>query len=173
MITEAIHMDQPISGTYEERIFDKESSWNSSEWTWIRFLEDSKYWCGEFRGKYIGHTVSQKIGIAIILTSDYGYVLDVSSSEIIDSFNNHANYNGIILTTDENILVTNGYEIIRFTDKTMMKHERLILNKGLDGIVFLEMKDNVLKISAYDYTDSNKDWEIIYIDCNNAEWIGY
>ena len=54
MITEAVCIQQPLSGMYEEKIYDIESPWNSDKWTWILFTDDSDYWCGEFRGEYRG-----------------------------------------------------------------------------------------------------------------------
>ena len=81
-------VSQPYSGEYEERIYDIESCWNSPEWTWIRFVEDTSIWCGEFRGKYIGATFSEMKGIIIVVTSDYIFIIDITTKEIIDSERN-------------------------------------------------------------------------------------
>ena len=51
MLLNIEQISQPYSGEYEEIIFDIESNWNSSDWSWIRFEEDTTIWCGEFRGK--------------------------------------------------------------------------------------------------------------------------
>ena len=51
MIIKAEIIAQPYSGKYVERIYDIKNQWNSSEWTWIKFLSDDLVeWCGEFRG---------------------------------------------------------------------------------------------------------------------------
>ncbi len=51
MICKLTNIQQPISGEFEERIYEVESRWNSGEWTWIKFEEDDlSVWCGEFRG---------------------------------------------------------------------------------------------------------------------------
>ena len=65
MISGAERIDQPYSGEYTERIYDIDTSWNSSDWTWIKFFDDDEVWCGNFRGKYKGVVVSEKMGIAV------------------------------------------------------------------------------------------------------------
>ena len=74
MLLNIEQISQPYSGEYEEIIFDIESNWNSSDWSWIRFEEDTTIWCGEFRGKYIGATFSVPKGIIVVVTTDYIYV---------------------------------------------------------------------------------------------------
>jgi hypothetical protein len=85
MLLNIEQISQPYSGEYEEIIFDIESNWNSSDWSWIRFEEDTTIWCGEFRGKYIGATFSVPKGIIVVVTTDYIYVIDIVSKEMIDS----------------------------------------------------------------------------------------
>ena len=75
MLLNIEQISQPYSGEYEEIIFDIESNWNSSDWSWIRFEEDTTIWCGEFRGKYIGATFSVPKGIIVVVTTDYIYVI--------------------------------------------------------------------------------------------------
>ena len=88
MLLNIEQISQPYSGEYEEIIFDIESNWNSSDWSWIRFEEDTTIWCGEFRGKYIGATFSVPKGIIVVVTTDYIYVIDIVSKEMIDSERN-------------------------------------------------------------------------------------
>ena len=43
---------------------------NSSEWTWIKFVDEDGEWCGEFRGMYRGvlcllKLIKMNVGIAI------------------------------------------------------------------------------------------------------------
>lgn len=40
VITKAEIIYQPSSGQYKERIYDITSSWNSQNWTWVKFEED-------------------------------------------------------------------------------------------------------------------------------------
>lgn len=43
MLFNAEQISQPYSGEYEEKIYDIESNWNSSDWIWIRFEEILPY----------------------------------------------------------------------------------------------------------------------------------
>ncbi len=89
MISRVEYIQQPYSGEYIEKIYDIKSPWNSTDWTWIKFIEEDDIWCGEFRGKYRGVSCSTVLGIIVVLTSDYMYVLDIYGGEIM----------GILFTT--------------------------------------------------------------------------
>ena len=88
MLLNIEQISQPYSGEYEEIIFDIESNWNSSDWSWIRFEEDTTIWCGEFRGKYIGATFEctditcTPLG-DVLLSSGYG--LEILKERTISS----------------------------------------------------------------------------------------
>ena len=108
MIRKVTQIEQPCFGEYEERIYDIESPWNSSDWTWIVIEEDDSVWCGEFRGKYRGTAISEKIGITIVLTSDYLYVLDNLNAEIIE-YESRPQYNQVSCTPYGDILLAEYY----------------------------------------------------------------
>ena len=78
-------IDQPLSGAYQERVYDIPSEWNSSNWTWVKFTNETSDIVGQFRGapKTIKH--SEGLGEIMVLTSDYIYRLDASSLEIIET----------------------------------------------------------------------------------------
>lgn len=60
MIIDVNIVNQPLSGEYEEWIYDISSQWNSQKWTWIKFTNDDFYeWCGEFRGEARGVALSK------------------------------------------------------------------------------------------------------------------
>lgn len=40
MIIKADIITQPSSGQYKERIYDIPSTWNSHDWTWVKFLNE-------------------------------------------------------------------------------------------------------------------------------------
>ena len=63
MIISAEHIEQPYDGEYCEKIYDIRSVWNSRDWVWIKFIDESGEWCGEFRGSYKGVSVSKKLGL--------------------------------------------------------------------------------------------------------------
>lgn len=85
MICDLSHIEQPYSGEYEEKIYDINSSWNSGDWSWILFeKEDGHCFCGEFRGKYRGAVLSEKLAVIIVLTSDYLFILDLGTAKLLD-----------------------------------------------------------------------------------------
>ena len=88
MLLNIEQISQPYSGEYEEIIFDIESNWNSSDWSWIRFEEDTTIWCGEFRGKYIGATFSEShLGHFTIIYLLLPYYIDNSFFSYFPNFN--------------------------------------------------------------------------------------
>ena len=115
MISRAEYIQQPYSGEYIEKIYDIKSPWNSTDWTWIKFTEEDDIWCGEFRGKYRGVSCSTTLGIIVVLTSDYMYVLDIYGGEIMEYYS-QPEYVDITVTPFGKILVTDGYGIEMFAN---------------------------------------------------------
>lgn len=92
MIIRVEIIEQPFSGEYEEIIYDVESCWNSSFWTYIKFInKDSKEWCGVFRGRSGQVSISMKHNIILILTSDYLFQLDIHFGKLM-IYDDHRNY---------------------------------------------------------------------------------
>ncbi|MDT2485474.1 hypothetical protein [Enterococcus avium] len=61
MVIESKLNEQPYSGKYKETIFDVKSNWNSSDWTYVEFIEkDFHELCGVFRGAPRGVSFSKK-----------------------------------------------------------------------------------------------------------------
>ena len=118
MLLNIEQISQPYSGEYEEIIFDIESNWNSSDWSWIRFEEDTTIWCGEFRGKYIGATFSVPKGIIVVVTTDYIYVIDIVSKEMIDSERNFE-CTDITCTPLGDVLLSSGYGLEILKERTI------------------------------------------------------
>lgn len=65
MIYSAEHTKQPLSGEYIEKIYDVEKPFKSTQWTWIKFIDETGEWCAEFRGEYRGLFVSSKQRIVV------------------------------------------------------------------------------------------------------------
>lgn len=85
MIIEAEIISQPYSGEYRERIYDNKSSWNSQNWTFIKFINnDYSEWCGQFRGFPSQVAISKAKNIILVLTSDYLYQLDRETVNLTD-----------------------------------------------------------------------------------------
>ena len=62
-------IDQLLSGQYYEKIYDIDSIWINSNWTYINFTDHNSYeWVGHFRGAPKNVVFSEKNRTAIILT---------------------------------------------------------------------------------------------------------
>lgn len=169
MIYGATYIKQPYSGEYVERIYDIESTWNSCEWSWIKFEDNDDKWCGEFRGRYRGVALSEKIGIVVVLTSDYMYVLDIKTAEIIE-YLSRPNYVGIITTPLKDILITDGYGVEIFTNNKISDIKSIITPIHPDNLQFVEFNGNILKITCYEFLFWGKEIEL-YLDCDSLEWV--
>ena len=112
MISRAEYIQQPYSGEYIEKIYDIKSPWNSTDWTWIKFTEEDDIWCGEFRGKYRGVSCSTTLGIIVVLTSDYMYVLDIYGGEIMEYYSQHHS----ATTIPKHMLLASGILVKSYSD---------------------------------------------------------
>lgn len=168
MLCGAVHIEQPYSGEYEEKVYDIADPWNSREWTWVRFSDENGMWCGVFRGRYRGTVFSEKTGIAVVLTSDYMYVLDSETMEIID-YCSQPRYVDITVSPLGDILVTDDYGIDLFTDEKIMNMKRADIPVCTDQIRFAGWKGNILKIKYHEFPEGNKESEL-YLDCTSVEW---
>ena len=169
MICSAESIEQPYSGEYIEKIYDIKSPWNSSDWSWIKFIDEEGVWCGEFRGKYRGVSISKKLGIVVVLTSDYMYILDINTSEIIEYYS-QPEYVDITTSPLEDILITDGYGIEIFTNNKVSDVESIVAPIHPDNLRFVEWNDNILKLTCYEFLLWGKEIEL-YLDCSSMEWI--
>lgn len=172
MIYSAEHIKQPYSGEYIEKIYDISSPWNSSDWTWIKFVDENGEWCGEFRGKYRGVSVSKKLGIVVVLTSNYMFVLDINTTDIIE-YDEQPDYMDITTSPNEDILVTDGYSIEIFNRNKDGKIETMpVPNIPVqpDDLKFVKWNDNVLEMSCCEFLK----WEnelVLHLNCDSMEWV--
>jgi len=169
MITEAICIEQPISGMFQERIYDIESPWNSDKWTWIKFTEEEDCWCGEFRGKYRGVACSESLGISLVLTSDYLYLLDNVTHEIIDS-ERQPQYIDLIATPEGEIFIATDYEIDRFVGDSLKNMERIVMPFEADSIRFKNIEGGIIRINCYEFLKWEEQLELSY-DYKNNRWM--
>ena len=171
MILDALHIEQPYSGEYNEKIYDIESRWNSSDWSWIKFEEENDIWCGEFRGRFRGVAISEKLHIVVVLTSDYMYVLDSKTAKIID-YRSRPEYVNITETPLGDILVTDGYSVGILRSNKITDIESIVVPIHPDNLQFQEYDENCLRITCYEFLNWGKEIEI-YLDYNSLEWINF
>ena len=173
MIFSAEHIERPCSGMYTEKIYDITSSWNSQEWTWIKFTDEDGEWCGEFRGAYRGTSVSEKHGIVVVLTTDYMFILDKNTSDVIE-YDSQPSYVDITTNPNGDIFLTDGYGIEIFSEDEDGKIERIPITNipvNPDNLKFEEWDHNILKISCCEFYNWENEIEL-YLDCDSMEWIG-
>ena len=169
MIISAEHIEQPYDGEYFEKIYDINSVWNSRDWIWIKFIDESGEWCGEFRGRYKGVSISQKLGIVVVLTSDHMYVLDIDSAEVIEYLSQPA-YVGITASPLGDIFVTDGYNFEMFTTPKIKDIKRIDTPTNPDSLEFIEWNNNVLKMTCYEFLNWENEVELFF-DCKSMQWI--
>src|SRR5690606_37756159 len=77
----------PISGKYEEIIFDLPEPWRGQSWNFVKFtLSDGTIWCGQFREKEKGNFYIANlpvIGIACVVSGGHGFIIDIDKKEKI------------------------------------------------------------------------------------------
>lgn len=143
MIAHAEIIERPLSGEYEEKIYDIESSWKSSSWTWMKFTNnDGSEWVGSFRGEAIDVAISGKHKIILVLTTDYLFQLDVLSANLI-KYDDHENYY-------KGLTISSLQDFILFDYNSLCKIENDIAEK-------IELKIPI-SISLVDYVKLRK-WE--------------
>lgn len=169
MIRKATQIEQPYYGEYEERIYDIESPWNSSDWTWIVIEEDDSVWCGEFRGKYRGTAISETIGITIVLTSDYLYVLDNSNAEIIE-YKRSPQYNQVSCTPYGDILLADYYGLDVLRERELKSIDSIILPINADEIKLVRYEGKYLVMESTEICNWEKTY-ILKLDCESLEII--
>lgn len=136
MIIKAEIISQPYSGEFKERIYDIESPWNSQNWTFIKFTEnDYSDWCGQFRGFPESVQVSEKYQIVLVLSSDYLFVLDSITGDIIE-FESQPKYKSLILTPNDDFLIADYNNIEKITSslknkKNIESINALLIQQGL------------------------------------------
>ena len=155
MLLNIEQISQPYSGEYEEIIFDIESNWNSSDWSYTLSLHDAlpiytTIWCGEFRGKYIGATFSVPKGIIVVVTTDYIYVIDIMSKEMIDSERNFE-CTDITCTPLGDVLLSSGYGLEILKERTISSCEAIVLPVNADSLRFVKYRGNILEMNCDEY----------------------
>ena len=171
MITRAEHIEMPMSGTYNERIYDIESAWNTADWCWIQFEEDSgESWCGEFRGKYLSCAIVKEYSFVAVLTSCYLYYVDIATYELIDHSANHL-YRSLYTIPSGMVLITDGYDLEVLTGNHTNQMRQIDLPMKCDCLAFDKCEGNILRMTCEELAvwDSYE----LYLDCNTLEIADY
>lgn len=146
IISESEIINQPYSGKYKEIIFDIKSKWNSSNWTYVKFIEEDFYeWCGVFRGSSIGVSLSNKHNRILVLTSDYLYEINSLNGKLIAYQSNDSYKNLTVDDVSGDFIISDNYTI----EIILMPLNNKILIESpikMDMIEFISWSSNKLKI---------------------------
>ncbi|MFJ5625602.1 hypothetical protein ACIQD3_23670 [Peribacillus loiseleuriae] len=159
MITKADIINEPYSGQYKERIYDITSSWNSLNWTWVKFEDiDFNEWCGEFRGSPRAVALSKKHNKVLVLTSDYLFQVDCVSGELTE-YESQPQYQCLTITPSGDFIIADyyGIEIIKSTIKDKRPLESPI---KMDTIKFHGWSNNKLLITCDEILNWSKHVEL-------------
>ncbi|MGJ7913836.1 hypothetical protein [Neobacillus sp. LXY-1] len=159
MIAKAEIINQPFSGQYQERIYDIKSSWNSPNWTWVKFEdEDFNEWCGEFRGSPRGIAVSTKYKTVLVLTSDYLFQLDCDSGELTE-YESKPQYQCLTVTPSGDFLIADYYGIEKI--ESSIKDTKPVESPiKMDTIIFHGWSKNKLLITCDEFLNCDKHLEL-------------
>ena len=164
MIEEAKIIDQSYSGEFEERIYDNESVWNSSNWSWIKFVNDDyTEWCGQFRGLLRQVALSKKHNTVLVLTSDYLFQLDRLSGNIME-IESTPQYHNLTVSPNGEYLIADYYRIEKISKSISLKVE-IKSPVQMDDIKFGGWSEDILKITC----DEFMNWDrhlIMEYNCN-------
>lgn len=127
------------------------------------FDENFKEWCGEFRGEYKGHGISEKYDAIYVLTSDYLYILNRRNGQLY-RFNDQPEYKELTVSPNGDCIVASYYDIY-VLDKEGQEMISVDSPIPLDVINFSEWQGNNLMIHADEFTN----WDnhaLMQLDCN-------
>ncbi len=166
MIEKVEIISQPYSGEYKERIYDIESPWNSSNWTWIKFTNEVfSEWCGQFRGSPIGAGLSKKNAVIIILTSDYLYQLDINNANLI-KYEDQPQYNEITISSNENFILSDYYNLYKISND--LKDIEVIKSPiDMDDIKFRNWNSHKLEFTCEEFGAWSNEYLMEY-NCLNS-----
>ncbi|MDR4946072.1 hypothetical protein [Neobacillus cucumis] len=159
MITKAEIINQPFSGQYKERIYDIKSSWNSPDWTWVKFEdEDFNEWCGEFRGSPRGVAVSTKYKTVLVLTSDYLFQVDCDSGELTE-YESEPQYQCLTVTPSGDFVIADYYHIEKI-ESSLKDTKRVKSPIKMDTIMFHGWSKNKLLITCDEFLNWDNHLEL-------------
>src|SRR5690625_2425313 len=111
MIIKAEIITQPYSGEFKEKIYDIPSSWNSQDWTWIKFTNDDlSEWCGNFRGFPREVAVSNKHSCVLVLSSDYLFKFDCASGKLTE-YESQPQYRSLTISSLGDFIIADYHDI--------------------------------------------------------------
>jgi len=158
----------PLSGEYEEIIFDLPEPWRGQTWNYVKFtMTDGKVWCGEFREKQNGVFLLSElpaIGIACVVSGGHGYIIDINKKEKIKDLNTEPIID-IYADRDTNTFYISSYWDLHLIDNEL-NEVNIPIPIGCDGILFKGADGRILSLEIEEIgADMTKNIEY-HIDLN-------
>lgn len=159
MIISAEVISQPLSGEYEEVVYDFSSEWKSAYWGWIKFTDDDySEWVGEFRGEVIGIEISERFNSVLVLTKDCLFLLDRSTNKVVEIVED-PEYVQIILSPQQEYIVASDYEIAVIRESAK-KPYYINISGAISCIRFRGWKEDKLILNCEDYLEYGEEIDL-------------
>lgn len=159
MIESCEIISQPYSGEYEEIVYDIQSPWNSSNWSYIRFTKsDFTEWCGVFRGFPKKAVISKLRKEIIVLTSDYLWRLKQDDGDIIER-EDQPQYKELTVSPTGDFIIADNYSICRI-NKSLKNKIEIKSPIEMDMIKFKEWRDGKLIIECDEFANWDNHLEL-------------
>src|SRR5690625_1539118 len=150
MIIKAEIITQPYSGEFKEKIYDIPSSWNSQDWTWIKFTNDDlSEWCGNFRGFQREVAVSNKHSCVLVLSSDYLFKFDCASGKLTE-YESQPQYRSLTISSLGDFIIADYHDIAIITSNLAEK-KYVESPIKMDMIKFHNWSNNKLAITCEEF----------------------
>lgn len=161
----------PISGEYQEILFDIPGPWRQQVWHYVKFTsKDGLEWVGNFRGKDSHNLLVEELensGIACVVSGGHGYIIDIERKEKIKDLETETI---IDLTTDQE---TNSFYISRWWDLKVVDKEFKEIDIRIpidcDGIFFKELNERELNLEIEEIGTELDRIKDFYIDLDERK----
>jgi hypothetical protein len=159
----------PLSGDYDEILFDLPSPWRESSWNYVLFTTfNGQDWCGAFRARYGNNFLITKIdgkGITCIVSGGHGYIIDIDKKIKITDIKTDM-IQDITVDNKSDSFIISTYWDIRRIDLDYNEHV-LTMPEQADGINFKDLVGDKLNIEFTEIGASMIKNSKYYLDLND------
>lgn len=161
----------PLSGEYEEIIFDLPEPWRGQTWNYVKFTKtDGTVWCGEFREKQDGCFLLSElpdIGIACVVSGGHGYIVDINKKEKIKDLNLEPIID-VYADRETNTFYISSYWSLMLIDCVLNEID-MPIPIGCDGIIFNRAEGRILGLEIEEIGAGMTKIIDYYVDLNERK----
>jgi hypothetical protein len=159
----------PISGKYEEIIFDFPGAWRKPNWNYVLFeTNEMDEWCGAFRSeesKSFALSENKLKNIACIISGGHGFIININTKEKIKDIDSIMLDNIEFDENSESFIISTFWQIIRIDSD--LKETLIDLPIEADGIHFTFKSENKLNIEIEEINSKHTKNNDYYLDLND------